>query len=82
VRRSKRCLYSLTPDRDFVVSRVPGVENVTVGLGAAHAFKFAATFGRLLTDLAVDGSTQADIGAFGLDRPALNDPSYQPSWMV
>ena len=80
--RSKRCLYTLTPDRDFVVSRVPGHPQVTVGLGAAHGYKFAATFGRLLTDVAVDGTTSADIGAFGLDRPGLTDPDYQPNWMV
>jgi sarcosine oxidase len=80
--RSKRCLYTLTPDRDFVVSAVPGVEQVVVGLGAAHGFKFAATFGRLLTDVAVDGRTDADISAFGLDRAALTDPAFQPNWMV
>jgi sarcosine oxidase len=80
--RSKRCLYTLTPDRDFVVSRVPGHPQVTVGLGAAHGYKFAATFGRLLTDVAVEGSTSADISAFGLDRPGLTDPGYQPHWMV
>jgi sarcosine oxidase len=80
--RSKRCLYTLTPDRDFVVSRLPGHPQVTVGLGAAHGYKFAATFGRLLTDVAVDGTTSADISAFGLDRPGLTDPDYQPNWMV
>jgi sarcosine oxidase len=80
--RSKRCLYTLTPDRDFVVSRVPEHPQVTVGLGAAHGYKFAATFGRLLTDVAVDGATSADISAFSLDRPGLTDPSYVPNWMV
>jgi sarcosine oxidase len=80
--RSKRCLYTLTSDRDFVVSAVPGHEQVVVGLGAAHGFKFAACFGRLLTDLAVDGTTPSDISAFTLDRPALTDPAYEPNWMV
>jgi len=80
--RSKRCLYTLTPDRDFVVSAVPGTPQVVVGLGAAHGYKFAATFGRLLTDVAVDGTTAADVSAFGLDRAALTDPAYEPHWMV
>jgi sarcosine oxidase len=80
--RSKRCLYTLTPDRDFVLDRVPAHPSITVGLGAAHGFKFAPTFGRLLTDLAVEGGTDADISAFVLDRPALTDPAYQPNWMV
>ena len=80
--RSKRCLYTLTPDRDFVVDRVPGHPNVTVGLGAAHGFKFAALFGRLLTDMAVDGAIAYDLSAFRLDRPALTDPCYVANWMV
>ena len=80
--RSKRCLYTLTPDRDFVVSAVPGAPQVVVGLGAAHGFKFAPTFGRLLTDLAADGSTAADVSAYGLDRAGLTDPAFVPNWMV
>ena len=40
------CLYTLTPDRDFVVGPVPGHPAVLLGLGAGHAFKFAPTFGR------------------------------------
>ena len=80
--RSKRCLYTLTPDRDFVVDRVPGHPSVTVGLGAAHGFKFAALFGRLLTDMAVEGESPYDLSAFRLDRAALTDPDYVPNWMV
>lgn len=80
--RSKRCLYTLTPDRDFVIDRLPGHPGVTVGLGAAHGFKFAALFGRLLTDIAVDGESRYDLSAFRLDRRALTDPAYVPNWMV
>lgn len=80
--RSKRCLYTLTPDRDFVVDRVPGYPHVTVGLGAGHGFKFAALFGRLLTDVAVDGESRYDLSAFRFERPALTDPSYVTNWMV
>jgi len=80
--RSKRCLYTLTPDRDFVVDRLPGHPSVTVGLGAGHGFKFAALFGRLLTEMAVDGSSSYDLSAFGLDRTALTDPAYVANWLV
>jgi sarcosine oxidase len=54
---------------------------VVVGLGAAHAFKFTPTFGRLLADLAMDGA-DTDLTPFRLDRPALTDPHYAPSWLV
>ncbi|WP_372734475.1 N-methyl-L-tryptophan oxidase [Nocardioides sp.] len=80
--RSLRCLYTLTPDRDFVLAPVPGHERVVVGLGAAHAFKFAPTFGRLLTDLVTTGESATDLSAFRLDRPALTDPSYAANWLV
>ncbi|MEK9663248.1 MAG: FAD-dependent oxidoreductase [Candidatus Nanopelagicales bacterium] len=77
--RSKRCLYSRTPDRDFVISPVPGYEDVIVGLGAAHAFKFAPAFGGMLLDL-VDGHPVDPV--FGIDRPGITDPDYSPNWLV
>jgi sarcosine oxidase len=80
--RSIRCQYTLTPDRDFVLATVPGHEAVSVGLGAAHAFKFAPTFGRILADLATSGTSISDISAFRLDRAALTDPAYQTHWLV
>lgn len=80
--RSLRCHYTLTPDRDFLIDAVPGHPQVFVGLGAAHGFKFTPTFGRILADLATLGHTTSNIEAFGFDRPALTDPSFEPNWMV
>ncbi len=80
--RSVRCLYTLTPDRDFVLGQVPGHESVSVGLGAAHGFKFAPTFGRLLADVAMRGHSDVDLTPFRLDRPGLTDPEYVPGWLV
>ncbi len=80
--RSKTCLYTLTPDRDFALGAVPGHEAVLVGLGAAHGFKFAPTFGRLLADLATTGETGTDLSAFRLDRPALTEADVSLSWLV
>lgn len=72
--RTKTCLYTVTPDRDFVIDRVPDHPGVIVALGAAHAYKFAALFGTLLAELALDetrGTTAAELGLFAIDRPAL-----------
>jgi sarcosine oxidase len=80
--RSVTCLYTLTPDRDFVIGPVPGHESVVVGLGAAHGFKFAPTFGRLLADLATMGSTPVDIEPFRPERPALTESDHPVSWLV
>jgi sarcosine oxidase len=80
--RSKTCLYTLTPDRDFVLDSVPGHEAVLVGLGAAHGFKFAPTIGRLLAELATRGECDADVVGFRLDRPALTEADHPVSWLV
>jgi sarcosine oxidase len=80
--RSVRCQYTLTPDRDFVLGPAPGHPDVLVGLGAAHGFKFAPTFGRLLADLATAVQPAVDLDPFRLDRPALTDPAYTAHWLV
>jgi monomeric sarcosine oxidase len=72
--RTKTCLYTLTPDRDFVLDRVPGHPGVVVALGAAHGYKFAALFGRFLADMALDPAGRAvppELGAFAIDRSSL-----------
>lgn len=80
--RSKTCLYTLPPDRDFVLSPAPGHGAVFVGLGAGHGFKFAPTFGRLLAELAITGAANCDLSAFALDREALTRPDYPVTWRV
>ncbi len=53
-----------------------------VGLGAAHGFKFAPTFGRLLGDLAETGTTDFDLTPYRFDRPGITDADFVPQWMV
>jgi sarcosine oxidase len=71
--RTTTCLYTLTPDRDFVVDRLPDAPGVAVVLGAAHGYKFASVLGRILSELLVDSRTasEPEIGAFRVDRDAL-----------
>ena len=66
--RTTTCLYTLTADRDFVLDRLPDHPNISVGLGAAHGFKFASWFGRTLAESAT-GQRRAGAGAVR-DRPA------------
>jgi sarcosine oxidase len=42
-----------------------------VGQGAAHAFKFAAVFGKSLVELVFDGKAESDISAWPVDREVL-----------
>ncbi|MGH7623242.1 MAG: N-methyl-L-tryptophan oxidase [Gemmatimonadaceae bacterium] len=79
---TKTCLYTLTPDRDFVIDHVPGHENVVVAIGAGHAFKFASQIGRLLSELTLDGATKVDLEPFSLERPILKMKNPPKSYMV
>ena len=80
--RSKTCLYTLTPDRDFVLDTLPGYPRIALALGAGHAFKFASVIGRLLSDLAIDGATSYNIAPFAVDRPILTMENPPRSFIV
>jgi sarcosine oxidase len=79
---TKTCLYTMPPDRDFVIDAVPGHPDIHVALGAAHGFKFASLFGRIFSELAADGATLSDLAPFRIDRPILRDPDPPTSFMV
>jgi len=68
---TKTCLYTMPPDRDFVIDCLPGHPHVLVALGAAHGFKFASLFGKILGELAIEGSTRSPIEPFKIDRRIL-----------
>lgn len=78
----KTCLYTMTPDRDFVIDRIPGQDRAVVGQGAAHAFKFASVFGRSLVELVFDGDTQSDVSSWTIDREVLTMADPPRSWYV
>ncbi|MEO6835647.1 MAG: N-methyl-L-tryptophan oxidase [Candidatus Tumulicola sp.] len=78
----KTCLYTLTPDRDFVIDAVPDHPNVSVAIGAGHAFKFASAIGRILSELALDGMTTSGISDFAVDRPILQMDTPPKTYMV
>ncbi|MBA2276675.1 MAG: N-methyl-L-tryptophan oxidase [Chloroflexia bacterium] len=75
---TRTCLYTMPPDRHFVIDAVPGHPRVTVAADAAHAFKFATLFGRILSELALDARTTYPIAPFTADRPAITDPTFAP----
>jgi len=67
----RTCLYTLTPDQDFVLDLVPGTSNASLALGTAHGFKFASAIGRALVDLALDGASEWRLPGFAADRSSL-----------
>jgi sarcosine oxidase len=80
--RTTTCLYTLTSDRDFVLDRLPDHPNISVALGAAHGFKFAAWFGRLLAHLALGATPGPELAPFAYERKSLHAPIDRASWLV
>jgi sarcosine oxidase len=63
------CLYTMTPDGDFIIDRLPGHEAIIVASPCSgHGFKFAPVIGEILANLALAGSTSHDISRFALAR--------------
>ena len=79
---AKTCLYTMPPDRDFVLATVPDQPNIAVAVGAAHAFKFSSLMGKILSELSIDGGTHYEIAPFRLDRPILREAKPATSFMV
>ena len=69
--RSKHavCMYSLTPDKHFVLDIHPECPAVVLGAGfSGHGFKFASVMGEILAELALEGDTQHPIEFLRLSR--------------
>ena len=49
----KTCLYTMTPDEDFILDTIDGV--VVCGGDSGHAFKFGPLLGEQLAQLVLDG---------------------------
>jgi sarcosine oxidase len=65
----KTCMYTMTPDEDFVIDIAPSDPHVVVASPCSgHGFKFASVIGEVLADLATNGTTPHDIGRFRIDR--------------
>ncbi len=81
---TRTCLYTMPPDRNLVIDSLPGHENVFVAIGAAHGFKFASLIGKILSELAIGGSTRfaSHIEPFKIDRPILLMENPPKNFMV
>jgi sarcosine oxidase len=63
------CLFTNTPDGDFVLDLHPEAENVVVAsVCSGHGYKFAPVVGEILADLALDGETRHSIDFLRLGR--------------
>jgi glycine/D-amino acid oxidase-like deaminating enzyme len=68
-REGKACMYTLTPDHQFVIDRHPVHQNLILCGGfSGHGFKFAPVVGEIAAELALENGTTKDIGFLSLAR--------------
>ena len=69
VAASVACLYTVTPDRGFVIDRHPSNDRVLViSACSGHGFKHAAGIGDAVAELLLTGRSPVDLAPFALDR--------------
>ena len=63
------CMYTNTPDLDFVIDLLPDSPHVVVASPCSgHGFKFSSAIGEVLADLATSGRSAFDLAPFSLRR--------------
>jgi sarcosine oxidase len=67
--KTETCLYTTTPDEDFVIDRIGPL--VVASPCTGHGFKFAPLVGEVLADLATGEKPPIPLDRFRADRPAL-----------
>jgi sarcosine oxidase len=55
-RQAKVCMYTNSPDADFIIDRVPDAPVVYASACSGHGFKFASAIGELLAGMATGGA--------------------------
>jgi sarcosine oxidase len=69
LRNMRTCIYTRTPDEDFVIDRSPVDPRIVLASPCSgHGFKFASVIGEVLADLALGKTPVNDISRFKLDR--------------
>ena len=63
------CLYTNTPDEDFIIDRMPGFPQVVLlSPCSGHGYKFCSVIGEIAADLVTRGESSLDIGFLNLGR--------------
>ena len=69
------CLYTMTPDEDFIIDRHPEYPYISFGAGfSGHGFKFTTLIGQILANLACGAPVEYDLSHFRWDRFSSINP--------
>lgn len=65
----KACLYTMTPDEDFIIDLHPDYPHIAIAAGfSGHGFKFSSLVGKVLSELVIEKSTPEPIAPFSIER--------------
>ena len=71
---AEACLYTETPDEDFIIDTHTHCPNILIAAGfSGHGFKFCSIVGRIMCELVLNGRTDFNISHFRIDRPKPPD---------
>jgi sarcosine oxidase len=63
------CLYTTTPDANFVIDHLPGNDQIIVASPCSgHGFKHSAAIGEVISELILAGKSKIDISSFTMKR--------------
>ena len=63
------CMFTNTPDEDFIIDYYPGNENIIVASPCSgHGFKFSSLTGKILSDMATGEKVNFDLSPFRIAR--------------
>ena len=69
--KARACMYTVTPDRNFVVDALDGAPKVLIASACSgHGFKHSAGLGEAIAERVLGRGTHHDLGAFARQRPA------------
>jgi sarcosine oxidase len=67
--KARTCMYTMTPDDNFVICKHPHYSTVTIAAGfSGHGFKMASVVGEILAELVTEGRTRHNIELFSPHR--------------
>ncbi len=66
---TRRCLYTMTPDKHFIIDHHPNYPNILIAAGfSGHGFKFTNLVGKILKDFVTKNNHEYDLSLFKLQR--------------
>jgi sarcosine oxidase len=67
------CLYTVTPDRGFIIDRHPDQDRVfVISACSGHGFKHSAGIGNVVAEKVAEGRSSIDLSPFSVSRFGLN----------